>query len=302
MRLSEGTFRGVWCGLAAASVIGVCEPGQAANPPASECLAASHAAIRADNEHRLRSERTELLLCAAAGCPADIRKECIRRVDEINLLIPTIVFDAKDAAGNELSAVKVIMDGEVLTERLEGIALSIDPGVHNFTFEVGGLPSVQKRFIIRERQKDRTERVTFDAATPAPPLAQPKPVVAHPLPPPPAPPEEASRSAANKVFTILATGVGVAGLSVGTVFGLQARSQRDEASKACPRLCPDGNGVKMWHDAKTAGNLSTIGFIVGGAGLAFATVFWLAGKPEPVSAPSAEVGFGLGEFSVRGRW
>jgi hypothetical protein len=51
----------------------------------------------------------------------------LRRVDEINAAIPTVIFEAKDGAGGDLSAVRVTMDGEVLAERLEGTALSINP-------------------------------------------------------------------------------------------------------------------------------------------------------------------------------
>src|SRR6185295_7442408 len=54
----------------------------AAEVAPAECLAASDASIRSDNQHRFRAERAELLVCASPSCPADIRRECIRRVEE----------------------------------------------------------------------------------------------------------------------------------------------------------------------------------------------------------------------------
>jgi hypothetical protein len=105
-----------------------------AEPSAADCLDASAASLRLDSLHRLRAERAELLICASLSCPPDIRNECIRRVDDVNAAIPSIMFEVKDAAGNDLSAVKVSMDGQTLTDRLEGIALPIDPGAHLFTF------------------------------------------------------------------------------------------------------------------------------------------------------------------------
>jgi hypothetical protein len=302
--MSERTLRDVSLALAIAAAIGASAwPARAANPPASECLAASNAAIRLDNDHRFRQERTELLTCALAGCPTDIRKECIRRVDEVTAAIPTIVFEAKDSSGSDLSAVKVTMDREVLAERVEGIAFAVDPGAHTFTFEAAGFPAVQKRFIIRERQKDRLERVVFDASSATTsPSASALPLAASPATAPAAPIEEPSRSGANKVFAILTTGVGVAGVAAGTVFGLRAQSKRDEANRICPDVCGDRAGVDVWHDAKSAGNVSTIAFVVGGVGLVSAAVIWVLGKPESTNGPSAQVGLSPRGLAVRGRW
>jgi hypothetical protein len=102
-------------------------PAHADDPTTADCLGANEAALKSGNEHHLRAERGHLLVCASASCPADVRSECLRRVDEINAAIPTVIFEAKDGAGGDLSAVRVTMDGEVLAERLEGTALSINP-------------------------------------------------------------------------------------------------------------------------------------------------------------------------------
>ena len=103
-------------------------PVYAADPTTADCLNANNRSIDLRNNHRLRAARGQLLICAANNCPADIRKECTRRVDEVNGQIPTIIFEAKDAAsGKDLSAVKVTMDGELIADRLEGTAISIDP-------------------------------------------------------------------------------------------------------------------------------------------------------------------------------
>ena len=136
----------------------------AGEPTVKECLAASEASLKLGSEYKLRAERAQLLICASASCPSDIRKECLRRVDEVNAAIPSIVFEAKDAEGNDLTAVKVTMDGEVLTERLRGIALPVDPGEHSFRFEVAGSPSIEKPLVIREAQKDRHETVIITAS------------------------------------------------------------------------------------------------------------------------------------------
>ena len=103
----------------------------AADPTKAECLAASSASLQSAADHKLRLERSQLFVCASTTCPAVVRKECLSRIDEVSAQIPTIVFEVKDGGGNELSAVKVTMDGEVVAEHLDGSALPLDPGNHN---------------------------------------------------------------------------------------------------------------------------------------------------------------------------
>jgi hypothetical protein len=134
-------------------------------------LGGSEASLKAGNEHRLRAERAQLLVCADSSCPADIRKECVRRVDDVNAAIPTILFEVKDGGGNTLSAVRVSMDGEVIAERIEGVALSIDPGDHAFTFEAAGQAPITKHFLIEEMQKGRRESIVVGGGTLVAPTA-----------------------------------------------------------------------------------------------------------------------------------
>jgi hypothetical protein len=81
-------------------------------------------------------------------------------------------------------------------------------------------------------------------------------------------------------------------------------SKRDDATKACPNNpCLDANGVSKWDDAQSAGTLSTVFFVVGGAGLAGGAALWFtAKKPESPQASSAQIGIGLGAVQVKGTW
>lgn len=282
----------------------------AAEPSASECLEASAASLRLDSSHRLRAERAELLICAAVGCPSEIRSECIRRVDDVNAAIPTVMFEVKDSAGNDLSAVKVTMDGELLTDRLEGIALAIDPGAHLFVFEAARHATVRKQFIIREGERRRREVIVLASLTraaPEPrttlaPVFEPSPASAPSAPSGP-PRLEGSASHRSRALPLTAAAIGVVGLGVGTAFGLQAISWRNDARAACPGLCADQAGVRMWQDAKRAGSISTIAFAVGAAGLLAGAALWLTAGPdaEPAS-PGTSVAVGPGSIAVWGRW
>jgi hypothetical protein len=277
---------------------------RAGDPTTADCLSASDASLKFGNQHKLRAERAQLLLCAASTCPADIRKECLSRVDEVNAQMPTIVFSARDASGADLSAVKVTLDGEVLAEHLEGSALAVDPGEHTLTFETAGHPDVTKKLMIIEGEKERRELITFGAPSGV------------------SPPEGGAGQSAQgapeggaagqgglgtqKVLALVAGGLGVVGVGVGAVFGVMAMSKKSDAQNSCPgpgTACATQNGVSKWSDAASAGNVSTIGFIVGGVGLAAAGVLWFtATAPSASAATAAQVGLGPGGIQVKGTW
>jgi len=258
---------------------------RAANPTTADCIAASDASLTAGNEHKLRAERSQLLACAALGCPSDVRKECMRRVEEVNTQIPTIIFAAKDGRGNDLGAVKVTMDGELLTSRLEGTALSIDPGPHSFTFETPGEPPVTRSLLIQEAQKERREVIVFGA----PPTT------------PTSPAETPRALGAQRLVALVAGGVGLVGLGVGGVSGAVALSDKSDAQTLCPTSrCPTQAGLTKWQSTATAANVSTAAFIVGAVGVVGAAVLWFT-APGPRGA-SAQVGVGLGTVQVAGTW
>jgi hypothetical protein len=262
-------------------------PAKAADPAAMDCVTASNNSVELGNEHRLRAARAQLLVCAASSCPSDVRKECMRRVDAINAQIPTIIFEAKDADGRDLSAVKVTMDGQPFADRLEGTALPLDPGEHTFVFETASRPSVVRHLVVREAQKERRETLTFGATAP-------------PAPPRYVPPEPHGGLGAQKTLAIVTAGIGVAGLGVGSVFGLMMLSKKSDAQKACPDVCADQGGVDLWNDAVSSGNLATAFLVGGGIAIAGAAVLWFAAPSS--GAPAARVGFGPGTLEVKGSW
>jgi hypothetical protein len=134
-----------------------------ADPTTADCLNANERALAFRQSHRLREARAEFLLCAAGTCPTDVKNECARRVADMNAAIPTIIFEAKDAAGNDLTAVKVTMDGQPLVDTLQGLPISLDPGLHQFVFETAKNPPYARSLVISEGLKDRREQIVFGA-------------------------------------------------------------------------------------------------------------------------------------------
>ena len=108
----------------------------------------------------------------------------------------------------------------------------------------------------------------------------------------------------QKILAIVSGSIGLAGVGIGTFFGLQSMSKHSTASAACPRAqCPDASGSDLWNDARTSGNISTVAFIVGGAGVAGGLALWLtAPKAERDGAGGLQVGMGPGSIQLRGGW
>ena len=297
--MKRGMF--VLSGALAAGAIPWSAQALAADPTTADCLAASEASLKSGNDQKLRQERTQLLVCASPNCPADIRKECVHRVDEVNAAIPTIIFEAKDGSGKDLSSVKVTMDGQILAERLEGSALSIDPGEHTFLFETAGQAPLTKQFVIRESQKDRREAIAFGVDV-ASTTTSSQPTGAPQTLPLPQASEPTHGLGTQRIGAIVAGGVGVVGVAVGSVFGLVAMSKKNDAQNVCPNQCATPDGVSKWSDAKNAGTISTVAFIVGGVGLAGGAILWFTAKPASESAGSAQLGMGLGTVQLKGTW
>ena len=243
----------------------------AADTATTECLTASENSYGFAKENRLLEERAQLLICAAEQCPADVRNDCVQRMDDVNRAIPSIVFEAKDSAGNDLSDVKITMDGAPVAERLDGTAITLDPGKHKFTFEIAGRAPIEKEYVILISQKERRESITVDAAAaraemvPPPTMPERQPTVA----------ERRPGLSKQQIAAIIAGGVGVVGVGVGSVFGLISRAKHNDADQHCNgTICRDQQGVDSKISAIHAGNVSTVAFIVGAAGLAGGAALW----------------------------
>jgi hypothetical protein len=265
---------------------------------------------------KFAESRAALQVCNDASCPGVVRDDCVQRLDELNRAQPTIVFDVKDGAGNDVIAVKVSVDGKVLAEKLAGTALAVDPGAREFSFEVPGQPLVKKTLLIREGEKGRNERVVVGPAappgaapptpTPSPtpiqtPIQTPTPIPTSTLTPTPSPtpaPAAASDSGppsqggTTKTLGFVAGGVGIAGVAVGGIFGLLASSAWNNSKSECnTSSCPNHSGAVTDHNSSvTDGAISTVGFIAGGALLATGIVLVLAGGGHSAAQPAAPAG------------
>jgi hypothetical protein len=93
----------------------------------------------------------------------------------------------------------------------------------------------------------------------------------------------------QRTLAIVAGVAGLAGIGIGSAFGLVSMSKKSDADGACDanNVC-DTNGVAARHDAITAGNVSTVAFIAGAALVTTGAVLWFT-APSSRTTPRAGV-------------
>lgn len=253
--------------------------------------------------HKLVEARDQFRLCAAATCPATMQGDCSNWLNEIEKSIPTVVLSAKDALGNDVFEVSVSMDDKPLVGKLEGTAIAVDPGAHNFRFQWADGTSRERQVLVSEGQKDVVVAVS---------LAPPGGV---PITTPPAQSVTPSVSPSSPGGTPWPTigwivgGVGVVGLALGGIFAGITISDKNAADcNSATRLC--SNYASM-NSAMSAAPVSGVGFIGGGALVvtgAALLLFTHATKEARPTVPTARfrvepmAGPGVGGALFEGLW
>jgi len=182
-------------------------------------------------------------------------------------------------AGAEL---RLVVDGSVVANTLIDSDLPADPGDHVVEASAPGFLKASARVTLGSADKKTiTLKLEADpnapAATPLGAGPQARGVVAaqatpkQPLTPMAAPPE-APHKAPSRAGAYAAWGVGLAGVGVGTAFGVMAMQGKKDLNcqdNSCPPSSSDAVDT-----AKRNGNISTAAFAVGGVGLVLGTVLY----------------------------
>jgi hypothetical protein len=120
----------------------------------------------------------------------------------------------------------------------------------------------------------------------------------------------AHRGSTQRTVGFITGGVGLAGLVLGTAFGILAVADHNTANGVCPSAkCTTANspGFSDWQDAVTAGNVSTVAFVAGGVALAAGVTLFLiapkeAGREAASLAIRPGVAPGAGSLLLLGTW
>jgi hypothetical protein len=286
MRSWNASERRLVAGLVAAAVLG--SAGAARADEKRDCADAYDKTQATRRRGQLQTARDAAVACARDVCPEFIRTDCATWLGEIDQSLPTIVFDVRGAGGEELANVVVSLDGKPWLEALDGRAKPIDPGAHVLRFESAGVGAVEQTVQIREGEKNRRIAASLAPATPvqAPPPATP----IQAAPEPTALPVASAPSRGPGPWIV--GGIGVAGLVVGAVVGGVVLSKKATADADCRAIGSNWacgtSGMAATDSGRALGPVSTVGFIVGGLGVAGGVV-WLALTRSPRPAPTAGI-------------
>src|SRR5258708_27109498 len=113
------------------------------------CAAAYDSVRQSEGVGHLLQAKEQLLKCANSACSGWIRQQCSARYIQLEEDTPTVVPLATDELGIVRVDVQVTVDGEPLTSHLDGRALPVDPGLHEFSFTADGVATKTKVMIVQ---------------------------------------------------------------------------------------------------------------------------------------------------------
>jgi hypothetical protein len=262
---------------------------RAADPTKQQCVSANERAQDLRRAAQLREARKELAVCVSASCPAPVREDCAARLSEVDAAMPSLVFVAKDHAGNDLSAVLVTMDGLPFADTLDGTAVAVDPGEHKFIFEGEGLPATEKVLVVHEGDKSRHVNVVLGASV----VDSPGDSEDGPLAP-----------KNRRTIGFALGGAGALGVAIGGVFGIVAKTTYDHAWNECgkdARGCTP-QGVSDGRAAHDQATVSTVAFVTGALLLAGGAALYFSAPKMPAVAVGPRVSPGGAGLSVETVW
>ncbi len=215
---------------------------------------------------KLVDARKQALSCSSPSCSTYVTQDCTVWLAELDATLPTVILVATDAAGAAAKAVRVTVDGEALTEPLDGAATPLDPGKHKVRFELGA-EVIEQEVTIRGGEKNRRLTATFKSTPP----------VARPSTAPAAPPLAADRAAKGSggvpTWAWLSGAGGLASLGVGAAFGVSAleahRTLVEKCSAAGGDLahCPESTRAETAPLAGQRDMFRAVALGLGAAGL-----------------------------------
>ncbi len=214
---------------------------------------------------------------------------------EIEPRIASLTVQVDGAAGRNF---QVTIDGTELPPALVGVPAPADPGTRTVEV-VSGSARVTKQVTLADAE-GKSLTLVLPPAGPddAAAAAKPSPMTAQTESDAQA---DSGGGSAVPVGSIVAFGVGAIGIGLGVGFSLDASSKTDEASQACEdavgnRSCsglpindPVALDVQELDDAaSTSRTVATVGFIVGGVGIATGVTLLVLSMQKPSATGPAE--------------
>jgi hypothetical protein len=211
------------------------------------------------------------------------------RLSTLTIRVPS---NATDSA-----TIEIRRDGVPVQPAELGSAIPVDPGPHTIEASAPGKQAWSSTIQVgAESSKLSVEVPALSAADTKAPAATPAPapIIADTSPAP------AHAGSPQRTIGIGVAALGVVGVGLGTLFGLEAKAKWQDAKSHCSSY-PDGcspPSASLQSSASSKATVSTVAFIAGGVALGVGAVVWLTadtGKKEGVA-----LGFGPGAAFLRG--
>jgi hypothetical protein len=257
------------------------------------CASAFASAQRLMRTGHLLEARKKLVLCGGPECPEIMHPDCQRWLSSVEASLPTLVFQVTSAAGAQIEAVRMSVDGEDGLV-LDGRAVSMDPGPHALVFEADGFRATRRQLVVSEGEKLRREVVLLDPLPGSTSSAQA--VLPANRPGAASPPVHRPALAPRRLtLPVVAAASGAVLAGVGAVyFGLAARSDDRDLERCSPHCGRDVvDHVKREY---LLANLS-IGLAVAGATTA-AVLFFAQRRASPPSTSRLGLSAGPGRLGL----
>jgi hypothetical protein len=254
-------------------------------PTKEQCVESHRLAQQAQNEDKLVHARELARTCTALACPGLIISDCARWLNDLEQRIPSVVFEVRVDGEPNLTAA-ILADGQPVQEWTRGEAMRLDPGEHQFRFELGSFQPVTQKVLLAEGMRYRVVTAEFKSDKPA--SAQPVPAATPAAGPvsPSQPLAPAARPTPFIVYPLL--GLGAAGIGSFVAFALVGKSKQNDLENpatGCKPNCTDSDLKPM----KTSYLIADISLGVGIASLAAASILYL-GRPQEKPPATASIG------------
>jgi hypothetical protein len=235
------------------------------SPASAQVAACSQAYEKAQEEKaagRLNSAIAQLKDCVDTSCPGFIREDCSRWMNEAEAALPSVVFAVRRDGKDQLE-VEVTCDGAVLAQALDGKAIPVDPGPHNFTIRIPGFDPIERQLLVREGERNRM--VEADFRTPrANPFAGVDEVAAAP----------SGSGARRTTLTYGLAGVGALGVGGFALFAVLGSRQQSDLEHRCAPACSSA----QVDSVKTKYLVADLSLGIGVAALGAATYLLLTNR------------------------
>jgi hypothetical protein len=264
--------------LAAAAGLAVSALAPSARGDGKGCMDAAQKGQELRDAGQLLRARELFRKCAETTCPAPVPTYCAQWLAELKPRIPSVVFRANDVGGRDLVDVTVRVDGAVVTERLEGKPIDLDPGSHVLRLEAPGFKPAEQNVVAALGERDRVIVVKLE----------PDAAEATPSPSPPAPgdlPKPAPPPRRIPTASWIAWGVGAAGLIGFGIFGAKANIDYGHLRSTCGGSCTPSDRDSV----TTSIHVADVSLAIGLVGAAVGALFFVL---QPAASAASAGGAG----------